>query len=385
MNPIDDFLFLKHNRVSYDSTTLIQLYYPIMGSDALAVYEYLVAFFDNGAHTHKFSELLNHLQFGMKRLEEALVMLTALDLLVLYQTRDSYILKIKPALGNETFLADPVYRRLLELRIGEIAVSELEVSIPENARDISKTFSDVFNSEIQNQPKPSKTDPTFDLVSFQRLMTRDGLSFSENEKMDVIGLYAFADKYKMNWFEVYGLANETAINRKISLKRMEAKKQQPSQAQVDGDFTNSELVVIQQAKSLSALDFLKVIKSSRKAVVTKAERNLLEDLAQMSFLDEVINILVLYTFNKTKSANLSKPYLMTLANDFSYRGIGTAEAAVVALRHSPEIQKKNAAKPIKKSNVPEWSNPNYKNETSQEELAKLEAEKRQLLEKLGKE
>ena len=385
MNPIDDFLFLKHNRVSYDSTTLIQLYYPIMGSDALAVYEYLVAFFDNGAHTHKFSELLNHLQFGMKRLEEALVMLTALDLLVLYQTRDSYILKIKPALGNETFLADPVYRRLLELRIGEIAVSELEVSIPENARDISKTFSDVFNSEIQNQPKPSKTDPTFDLVSFQRLMTRDGLSFSENEKMDVIGLYAFADKYKMNWFEVYGLANETAINRKISLKRMEAKKQQPSQAQVDGDFTNSELVVIQQDKSLSALDFLKVIKSSRKAVVTKAERNLLEDLAQMSFLDEVINILVLYTFNKTKSANLSKPYLMTLANDFSYRGIGTAEAAVVALRHSPEMQKKNAAKPIKKSNVPEWSNPNYKNETSQEELAKLEAEKRQLLEKLGKE
>lgn len=385
MNPIDDFLFLKHNRVSYDSTTLIQLYYPIMGSDALAVYEYLVAFFDNGAHTHKFSELLNHLQFGMKRLEEALVMLTALDLLVLYQTRDSYILKIKPALGNETFLADPVYRRLLELRIGEIAVSELEVSIPEKARDISKTFSDVFNSEIQNQPKSSKTDPTFDLVSFQRLMTRDGLSFSENEKMDVIGLYAFADKYKMNWFEVYGLANETAINRKISLKRMEAKKQQPSQAQVDGDFTNSELVVIQQAKSLSALDFLKVIKSSRKAVVTKAERNLLEDLAQMSFLDEVINILVLYTFNKTKSANLSKPYLMTLANDFSYRGIGTAGAAVVALRHSPEIQKKNAAKPIKKSNVPEWSNPNYKNETSQEELAKLEAEKRQLLEKLGKE
>lgn len=385
MNPIDDFLFLKHNRVSYDSTTLIQLYYPIMGSDALAVYEYLVAFFDNGVHTHKFSELLNHLQFGMKRLEEALVMLTALDLLVLYQTRDSYILKIKPALGNETFLADPVYRRLLELRIGEIAVSELEVSIPENARDISKTFSDVFNSEIQNQPKPSKMDPTFDLVSFQRLMTRDGLSFSENEKMDVIGLYAFADKYKMNWFEVYGLANETAINRKISLKRMEAKKQQPSQSQVDGDFTNSELVVIQQAKSLSALDFLKVIKSSRKAVVTKAERNLLEDLAQMSFLDEVINILVLYTFNKTKSANLSKPYLMTLANDFSYRGIGTAEAAVVALRHSPEIQKKNAAKPIKKSNVPEWSNPNYKNETSQEELAKLEAEKRQLLEKLGKE
>ncbi|MDY5636468.1 MAG: helicase loader [Streptococcus orisratti] len=385
MNPIDDFLFLKHNRVSYDSTTLIQLYYPIMGSDALAVYEYLVAFFDNGAHTHKFSELLNHLQFGMKRLEEALVMLTALDLLVLYQTRDSYILKIKPALGNETFLADPVYRRLLELRIGEIAVSELEVSIPENARDISKTFSDVFNSEIQNQPKPSKTDPTFDLVSFQRLMTRDGLSFSENEKMDVIGLYAFADKYKMNWFEVYGLANETAINRKISLKRMEAKKQQPSQSQVNGDFTNSELVVIQQAKSLSALDFLKVIKSSRKAVVTKAERNLLEDLAQMSFLDEVINILVLYTFNKTKSANLSKPYLMTLANDFSYRGIGTAEAAVVALRHSPEIQKKNAAKQIKKSNVPEWSNPNYKNETSQEELAKLEAEKRQLLEKLGKE
>ncbi|MGT2801683.1 DnaD domain protein [Streptococcus henryi] len=372
MNPIDDFLFVKHNKVTYNTTSLIQLYFPIIGSDAAAVYEYLISFFDDGRHKHKFSEILNHLQFGMRRLEEALVVLTAIDLMELYQTRDSYLVKMKPALGNEAFLADPVYRRLLEMRIGEIAVKELEVSIPEDARNISKKFSDVFETDQKTNPTTAQAKPTFDLASFQRLMARDGLTFSENEKADVVGLYAIAEKYQMNWFEVYGLANATAINRKISLKRMEAKKQQTNKV-ANGDFTNSERIVIEQAKSLSSLAFLKVIKDSRKAVVTKAERQLLEALAQMSFLDEVINILVLYTFNKTNSANLSKPYLMTLANDFSYREIASAEDAIVALRHSPEMQKKANAKASKKSNVPEWSKQEFKTEASEEELAALEA------------
>lgn len=48
-------------------------------------------------------------------------------------------------------------------------------------------------------------------------------------------------------------------------------------------------------------------------------------------MDEVINVIVLYTFNKVDSANLNEKYALKLGNDFSYKEIRSAEA-VEALR-----------------------------------------------------
>lgn len=140
MKPIDTYYYLKRNKVSYNANSLIQLYYPIIGSDALVVYQYLTHFFDDGKREHKYSEILNHLQFGMSRLEEALVVLTALDLVVLYQEVNHYLIKLQPALELEDFLVNPIYKRLLEQKIGELALADLEVTIPNQARDISKNF-----------------------------------------------------------------------------------------------------------------------------------------------------------------------------------------------------------------------------------------------------
>lgn len=44
MKPIDTFTYLKRNKVSCDATSLIQLYFPIIGSDATAVYQYFLHF-----------------------------------------------------------------------------------------------------------------------------------------------------------------------------------------------------------------------------------------------------------------------------------------------------------------------------------------------------
>ena len=48
MKPNDRFSFLKNNRVSQDPTTLVQCYLPIIGQDALSLYLYTVAFWDDG-------------------------------------------------------------------------------------------------------------------------------------------------------------------------------------------------------------------------------------------------------------------------------------------------------------------------------------------------
>lgn len=384
MRPIDEFSYIKNNKVLLDSDSLSQLYHPVIGNHAVLLYDYLLAFFDDGVKRHKFSEILNHLQLSMRQVEEAFAILTAVDLLVLYQTRDAYVLKLQPALNRETFLSNPVYRRLLEQEIGDVAVAELDIKIPQEARDISKKFSDIFSAEETPKPKANVSKNHFDLDSFERLMLRDGLQFKD-EKADVVSIYSLADKYTMNWFDTYHLAKSTAINGKISPQRMTVQLEQPKNAKSQGQskeqFDTKEQVIIREAKQANAREFLEKIKAPRRAVVTESERKLLEELANMSFLDEVINVMVLYTLNKTQSANLNKPYIMKVANDFAYQNITTAEAAVLKMRSFAQRNKERKAQAkVAKSNVPEWTAKEYKHVATAEEKAKLEELKRSMLE-----
>ncbi|KXU06827.1 DnaD domain protein [Streptococcus gallolyticus] len=384
MRPIDEFSYIKNNKVLLDSDSLSQLYHPVIGNHAVLLYDYLLAFFDDGVKRHKFSEILNHLQLSMRQVEEAFAILTAVDLLVLYQTRDAYVLKLQPALNRETFLSNPVYRRLLEQEIGDVAVAELDIKIPQEARDISKKFSDIFSAEGTPKPKANVSKNHFDLDSFERLMLRDGLQFKD-EKADVVSIYSLADKYTMNWFDTYHLAKSTAINGKISPQRMTVQLEQPknvkSQGQSKEQFDTKEQVIIREAKQANAREFLEKIKAPRRAVVTESERKLLEELANMSFLDEVINVMVLYTLNKTQSANLNKPYIMKVANDFAYQNITTAEAAVLKMRSFAQRNKdRKVQAKVAKSNVPEWTAKEYKHVATAEEKAKLEELKRSMLE-----
>lgn len=385
MRPIDEFSYIKNNKVLLDSDSLSQLYHPVIGNHAVLLYDYLLAFFDDGVKRHKFSEILNHLQLSMRQVEEAFAILTAVDLLILYQTRDAYVLKLQPALDRETFLSNPVYRRLLEQEIGDVAVAELDIKIPQGARDISKKFSDIFSAGELPKPKANVSKNHFDLDSFERLMLRDGLQFKD-EKADVVSIYSLADKYTMNWFDTYHLAKSTAINGKISPQRMTVQLEQPKNAKSQGQskeqFDTKEQVIIREAKQANAREFLEKIKAPRRAVVTESERKLLEELANMSFLDEVINVMVLYTLNKTQSANLNKPYIMKVANDFAYQNITTAEAAVLKMRSFAQRNKEDrkAQAKVAKSNVPEWTGKEYKHVATAEEKAKLEELKRSMLE-----
>ena len=131
--------------------------------------------------------------------------------------------------------------------------------------------------------------------------------------------------------------------------------------------------------------FLAEIKKTRQATITQSERRILQELANLGLLDEVINIILLLTFNKVDSANLNEKYALKVANDFAYQKVTSAEEAVLKIR---ERNQQSQSRPVKssqtvaKSNVPEWSQPDYKNETSAEEQAELEEQKRRLLAKI---
>ena len=55
-------------------------------------------------------------------------------------------------------------------------------------------------------------------------------------------------------------------------------------------------------------------------------------MAGLGLLDEVINIILLLTFNKVDSANINEKYAMKVANDYAYQKIHSAEEAVLRIR-----------------------------------------------------
>ena len=222
----------------------------------------------------------------------------------------------------------------------------------------------------------------FDLDHFRQLMARDGLRF-QDEQSDVLELFKIADEKKWTWFETYQLAKGTAVSQVISVKRMREKlAQQP----VASNFSPKEATIIREAKRKTALQFLAEIKQTRNAGIIQAERDLLKQMADLGLLDEVINVVILLTFNKVDSANLNEKYAMKVANDYSYNKIRSAEEAVLRIREKNQKgqEQKTAQANQAKTNVPKWSNPEYKNETSEETRLELERKKKEMLARLGK-
>ncbi len=382
MKPNDRFSFLKNNRVSQDTSSLVQCYLPIIGQEALSLYLYAITFWDGGQKEHLFSHILNHLNFGMPTLLQSFKILSALDLLTLYQKGETYELQLHSPLSSQEFLSHSVYSRLLEKKIGDTAVASMKQA-PSEGEALSVSLSQVFptlTEEVTPSESKSKFKNDFDLEHFQRLMARDGLRF-EDEQTDVLELFAIADEKKWTWFETYQLAKATALAQVISVKRMREKL---AQKQVPSDFSPKEMTIIREAKNKTPLQFLAEIKQTRKGNITQSERELLHQMASLGLLDEVINIVLLLTFNKVDSANVNEKYAMKVANDYAYRKIRTAEEAVLRIRErqqkGQEDQKSKTSST--KTNVPKWSNPEYKNQTSEETRLELERKKQEMLARL---
>ncbi|MBZ2130563.1 DnaD domain protein [Streptococcus gordonii] len=379
MRPNDQFSYLKNNLVSQDTNNLIRLYLPIIGREAVSLYLYCLAFWDNGRQTYTFGHILNHLNMGMEVLKTSFERLSAMNLLELYRGESTYQIKLFSLLSADEFFQYHVYKRLLEKKIGETAVEDLMEGQPQG-QPLARKLSTVFDVEDEvGVIKKKQSD--FDLTNFKRRMAQENLRFAD-EKEDLLDLFAIAEQQNWTWYETYVLARETAISHVISVKRM---KQKLAQKRVDEKFTQDEQIIIRAAKSKVPMLFLAELKKKRQATITQSERQLLLDLAKLGLLDEVINIVLLLTLNKVDSANLNEKYALKVANDFAYQKVTTAEEAVMKIRErNQQIQSRPAksSQPVAKSNVPDWSQPDYKNETSAEKQAELEEQKRRLLAKI---
>lgn len=386
MKPNDSFRFVKNNQLAVDYLSLTKLYLPIIGREALALYQYLLAFWDGGQTKHNYTEILNHIDMGWQAFEKALDQLIALRLLDLYQEEEAYRFVLYPNLTTQDFFANHVYRRLLEQKIGEAAVEQLLPEHLQGPRRESSVLRMIEEQLGRVSAPPQQKQADFDLTHFKQVMARDGLRFAD-EKADLLVLFQIAESQKWTWYETYLLAKETAVSHTISTKRMQQKLQAKTSPQ--GEFSAQERTIIREAKAKKSLQFLAEIKQAKQANITQSERKTLQKMAELGLLDEVINVIMVLTFNKVNSANLNEKYALKVANDFSYQGITTAEQAVLRIRERNQEQARRKSQQAttpaqKQNNVPQWSQPDYKNATSSQEQEEMERRRQELLAKLDK-
>ena len=371
MKPGDRFFIVNRNKTSFDERTFARLYLPILGKTATALYGLILTINDG-----KFSQFLELLNCGQVELNQALDRLSGLDLLKVFATETGYQLQVLSPRNYEDFLADNFFKQLLISKIGEDRVTSLLPTVA-TGKEISKRFSEVYS--VTGRPRPVKVASSLDLESFKRLMVKENLQFV-NENQDSLQLYNLSEKFGLDWYQLFKLAESTAnADHSLNLARMMESLTQQVQSVAEVPAAYQSLVQI--AKAEEPLSFIQQLKRQVGGFVSADEQKLLLNLTKQQIAPEVQNILIHYILIQRGNASLTAKLMNPVANDWLRQKVTTAELAVKRILDF-NIPKKSKSKKAVKAE-PDWSNPNYKNETSPEELERLQQLQRAALEKIG--
>lgn len=393
MRPIDRFTVENAEKTSFDAGVFVLYYQPILGLEAFALYQVLRTF---PGHAGRLSDLLNHLDYGQNDLASGFERLSALGLLDVYDQHGEIILDLHSHLTPEIFLADALFKQLLIDKIGQPAVDLLVRKTQFSGQKQSKTFSDVYRvSQVQEVTQTlDPEDSRLDMSAFKTAMTQQNIVFSDETK-DTIALYALADKFGLDWYQLFKQAEETknadqTLNTaNLSRRLITLHQKQPRLL----DFSKAEQSLIRTAKSEQPDRLLAQIKKRRfDGHPTQKEKQVLLRLSRDGVPAEIQNMLIIYFLEIRGYSNVSD-FIEEQANRWKKEQVTSAELAVKWLstyqsKQTEKSQKKAKSQTQAKtapvgSKTPDWYEPNYKNETSEAQQAELEKIRQQALNKMN--
>ena len=172
MKPNTPFAFLKNNLLPLAGAALEQYYLPILETETVTVYRYLLASYDQGEKQYLLAQILNHLNIGFPQLLLAFDRLIAMGLIDLYEEEVGITIQLHAPLEAEQFFSNAVFKRLLEKKIGEKAVEDL---LPARSLGTRRqvSFSQVFGLDAGEVTVVASKKQQFDMEMFKRMMGRD--------------------------------------------------------------------------------------------------------------------------------------------------------------------------------------------------------------------
>lgn len=118
--------------------------------------------------------------------------------------------------------------------------------------------------------------------------------------------------------------------------------------------------LITLAKEMTPFDFMTSIKQQRNGYVSNGEQRIILDLVQVGTIpSEVINILIHYVLVVKNNPTINKNLIDTIANDWSQKGIQTAEQAIEAVRQRDKEFKASRKEKIENRQAQSYSGKKY--------------------------
>ena len=111
---------------------------------------------------------------------------------------------------------------------------------------------------------------------------------------------------------------------------------------------------------MTPFDFMTSIKQQRNGYVSNGEQRIILDLVQVGTIpSEVINILIHYVLVVKNNPTINKNLIDTIANDWSQKGIQTAEQAIEAVRQRDKEFKASRKEKIENRQAQSYSGKKY--------------------------
>lgn len=368
----------------YDQRTLINLYQPIIGATAVALYNYFVAESENqkvyGPSSHE--SLLIHMQLSTSEFIDARKMLEAVGLVRSYRSGVEDEVKfyeyfIYAPKTPKAFFDDALLYGTLIKYIGEKAAKRLNtvyrLSIKEaEGEEISATFGEVFHpdfsdpaftkaldSEKAQGRKVAKIDSEFNYDRFfEALQSISQISQQALTKKEIKEIERLATLYGVDEINIASLVASLYDPSLEKGKRIDFKKlSEILQVEVNYKFLSKKTrkgVVntvsgstdlankINLMEKYTPKNYLTVLQNGTKPALP--DLKLVDDLSkQFNLPNGVINALIDFVLHINQNV-LSRPLCEKIAASLVREGITTALDAMNFLKKTNKIKKKESVK-----------------------------------------
>ena len=377
--------------VSLRTTELNLLYLPLVGSDAVKLYQFLGSKMigdTNLSKNYLHYDIFDNLALDVNKFIIARKKLEAIGLLQSFYINNSsgkqYVYKIKEALSFFEFFNTPILCQLLENTIGNSEYNEIKTYYSfdkvsfNNFEELTVKFSDIYNLENLDSYESGFTKtglasgPNFDeyFFDFSKLNYYLANSYlsevieKSNIKNDILGL---AHLYKVTPSDMAKAIEKVAdVNAGESTLNVEKLKNYLTQLYVNvrkqevptlDKMLNRKLVEEEKEqlteedkfiREVDNIDYITYLNKQKGLVLSNVDaRNITEIQEKYNFPTGVLNILLEYSINTSNSSGLPhKNYIDKIASSWQSQRLLGAKDAIEFVRKSRNMRtvRKNVEK-----------------------------------------
>ncbi|MFG6116483.1 replication initiation and membrane attachment family protein [Halobacillus sp. MO56] len=425
--PVDGYSVQLNGVVPRDfGMSLSHLYQPIIGMEAITLYQTLLSEHDLSSkpEIHSHHTLMNYLAVPLDHIYEARRKLEAIGLMQTFSTeeegRTCYIYELQPPFSPEQFFYDDMLSLLLNHELGADKYSRLrdrflkEKYPLEQCENVTASFDEIFHGYQKSGPAFTARMPEKE-TNIVKLQTASG-PYLENDRIDFTYIYQSlkekmypAEKIltvrhkriMMQLASLYDLSSQElekaigwALNEEnqliveelkeachdlspkkgkvTSLKTIEKKEKVTEDPNVDGNATKEDQFIAMLERK-SPKELLEDLSSGNEA--SAQDLKLIRDvMTEQGLSPGVMNVLVHYVLLKT-DMKLSKAYLEKIASHWARKNVTTVrQAMTMAKAEHQKYQQwgKNSKGRVKKQSkeiIPDWFK-ERENDTKQKEEKK---------------